>query len=75
MPKISSQFREQVEAFLKAHGFKPTEFGRQAVGDPPFALGLRRGPRPTLATADRVLSFIAEFEAVELKRHRHRRSA
>lgn len=31
---ISSQFREQVEAFIAAHDFKPTEFGRQAVGDP-----------------------------------------
>jgi len=72
---ISSQFREQVEAFIAAHGFKPTEFGRQAVGDPSFILGLRRGRSPTLATADRVLSFMADFESTERKRHRPRRSA
>ena len=60
---ISKQFREQVEAFLKASGFKPTEFGRQAVGDPSFVLSLRRGRSPTLATADKVLAFIAEREA------------
>ncbi|CUA90661.1 hypothetical protein Ga0061061_11456 [Chelatococcus sambhunathii] len=72
---ISSQFREQVEAFLAAHDFKPTEFGRQAVGDPSFVLGLRRGRSPTLATADKVLAFMAEFEATERKRHRQRRSA
>ena len=53
----------EVEAFLKASGFKPTEFGRQAVGDPSFVLSLRRGRSPTLATADKVLAFIAEREA------------
>lgn len=72
---ISSQFREQVEAFIADHGFKPTEFGRQAVGDPSFVLGLRRGRSPTLATADKVLSFMAEFEATERNRNGRRKSA
>jgi hypothetical protein len=72
---ISIQFREQVEAFIEAHGFKPTEFGRQAVGDPSFVLGLRRGRSPTLATADKVLSFITDFEASKRRRQRQRRSA
>lgn len=72
MPMISSQFREQVEAFLQAHGFKPTEFGRQAVGDPSFVLGLRRGRSPTLVTADKVLSFMADFEAAGRKRNGQR---
>ena len=70
---ISSEFREQVEAFMPAHGFKPTEFGRQAVGDPAFVLALRRGRSPRLATADKVLSFMADFEAQQ--RHRRRRQA
>jgi hypothetical protein len=74
MPPISSQFREQVEAFLKAHRFKPTEFGRQAVGDPSFVLGLRRGRSPTLATADKVLSFMTHFEMAERQREDHTRS-
>jgi hypothetical protein len=72
---ISSQFRERVEAFITAHAFKPTEFGRQAVGDPSFVLNLRRGRSPTLATADKVLSFMAEFERADWKRARQRRSA
>jgi len=71
---ISSQFREQVEAFISAHGFKPTEFGRQALGDPSFVMTLRRGRSPRLATAERVLSFMADFESTERKR-RQRRSA
>lgn len=63
MDTISHQFRERVEAFLDASGFKPSEFGRQAVGDRSFVLNLRRGRSPTLATADRVLSFIRDCEA------------
>ncbi|MFM9860638.1 hypothetical protein RUR49_19440 [Pseudoxanthobacter sp. M-2] len=63
MSTISSQFRERVEAFLAASEFKPTEFGRQATGDPTFVLNLRRGRSPTLATVDKVLAFIAEMEA------------
>jgi hypothetical protein len=63
MSTYSEQFRKRVEAFLAAHRFKPTEFGRQAVGDPSFVLNLRRGRSPTLATADKVVSFMASFEA------------
>ncbi len=54
-------FLAQVEAFLKATGFKPTEFGAQAVGDPAFIGKLRRGRSPTLKTADRVMAFIKRF--------------
>ena len=63
MSTFSEQFRARVEAFLAAHRFKPTEFGRQAIGDPTFVLGLRRGRSPTLATADKVVAFIKAFEA------------
>jgi hypothetical protein len=62
---FSERFASRVEAFLEAYGFKPAEFGRQAVGDPAFVLNLRRGRSPTLATADKVLGFIAELEAKE----------
>lgn len=72
---ISSQFREQVEAFIAAHGFKPTEFGRQALGDPSFVMTLRRGRSPRLATAEKVLSFMEEFEQTDRKRAHQRRSA
>ena len=63
MQPIGDQFLKRVEAFLEATGFKPTEFGRQAVGDPSFVLSLRRGRSPTLSTADKVLAFIAKAEA------------
>jgi len=75
MTTNSSQFREQVEAFLQAHGFKPTEFGRQAVGDRSFVLNLRRGRSPTLATVDKVLSFMTAVETAERKRAGQRRCA
>ena len=74
MATISREFRERVEAFLKASGFKPTEFGRQAIGDPSFVLNLRRGRSPTLATADKVLTFITELEAGSSRRNPDRKS-
>lgn len=72
MTSISETFRARVEAFLKASGTKPTEFGRQSVGDPSFVLGLRRGRSPTLATADKVLDFIAANEAADQRKIKRR---
>ncbi|HIJ43353.1 MAG: hypothetical protein QF511_07040 [Rhodospirillales bacterium] len=60
MQTFTQQFREEVESFLKRTGTKPTEFGRQAIGDPSLVLNLRRGRSPTLATADRILGYIRE---------------
>ena len=34
MKTLTEQFHATVEEFLKRTGFKTTEFGRQAVGDP-----------------------------------------
>ena len=66
MPPMARTFSEhfvaRVEEFLRGSGFKPTEFGRQAVGDA-FILNLRRGRSATLATADKVLAFIEQLEA------------
>ena len=72
---ISDQFREQVEAFLKANRVTATDFGRQAVGDPSFVLNLRRGRSPKLVTVDKVLAFIAQCEAAERKRAKTPRCA
>ena len=74
MRTISEQFLSRVEAFLQASGLKPSEFGRQSVGDPSLVLNLRRGRSPTLATADKVLAFIARLEAEDAKRQRNRQS-
>ena len=64
----ATQFRTALEGFLARSRFKPTEFGRQAIGDPSFVLNVRRGRSPTLLTADRVMAFIEEIEAAESKR-------
>ena len=74
MRTITEQFLDRVEAFLKASRLKPSEFGRQSVGDPSFVVNLRRGRSPTLATADRVIGFIARFEAAETARGKKRGS-
>ena len=64
MKTLTEQFHSTVEEFLERTGFKPTEFGRQAVGDPSLVLNLRRGRSPTLVTADRILAFIRENETM-----------
>ncbi|MBF0268874.1 MAG: hypothetical protein HQL44_09795 [Alphaproteobacteria bacterium] len=61
-------FRQRVETFLEATGFKPSEFGRQSIGDASFVLNLRRGRCPRLDTADRVIAFMNEVE----RKARHR---
>ena len=58
MMTLTEQFLATVEAYLRHTGTKPTEFGREAVGDPSLVLGLRRGRSPRLATVDRVLAFM-----------------
>jgi predicted transcriptional regulator len=68
MKTLTEHFHSTVEEFLERTGFKPTEFGRQAVGDPSLVLNLRRGRSPTLATADRILAFIRDTDAVTRKR-------
>jgi hypothetical protein len=70
---FSEHFVARVEAFLQVSGFKPTEFGRQAIGDASFILNLRRGRSPTLATADKVLAFIEQLEAADGSSVRNRR--
>ncbi len=62
MKTLSEQFRDTVEGFLERTGTKPSEFGRQAIGDPSLILSLRRGRSPTLVTADKVLAFIRRQE-------------
>ena len=68
MRTLSEQILNRVEAFLTASGLKVSEFGRQSVGDPNFVTHLRRGRAPTLATADKVLAYIAQLEALAVKR-------
>ena len=68
MGTISEQFLSRVETFLAKSGAKPSEFGRQTIGDTSFIANLRRGRSPTLATADRVLAHIERMEAEAARR-------
>ena len=74
MRTISEQFLSRVEAFLTTSGAKPSEFGRQTVGDPSFVANLRRGRSPTLGTADKVLAYIERLEAESAGRRGDRRT-
>ena len=69
------EFLSRVEAFLTTSGAKPSEFGRQTVGDPSFVANLRRGRSPTLGTADKVLAYIERLEAESAGRRGDRRTS
>ena len=75
MRTYSEQFLAEVEAFLAASRMKPTDFGREAVGDPSFITHLRRGRSPSLATADKVHAFIHRLEAESAGRTARRAKA
>lgn len=60
MTTFTEQFHAAIEAYLEQTGTKPSDFGRQAVGDPNLVRNLRGGRSPTLATADRVMTFIRQ---------------
>ena len=70
---ISEQFLARIEAFLARTGTKPSEFGRMALGDGAFVLNLRRGRSPTLATADKILSYMDKLDAEAADRSKNRR--
>lgn len=63
MRTLSEQFLVEVEAFLAASRMKPTDLGREAIGDPSFVTRLRQGRSPSLATADKVRAFMGRLEA------------
>ncbi len=62
MENLTNEFERRVEAFLRRSRLSPSEFGERAVGDRKFVGDVRRGRSPRLATADRVLAFMAEWE-------------
>lgn len=55
-------FKTEVESFLKRGEMSPTQFGKEALGDPSFIPDLRAGRSPSLATVDRVFAFIRSKE-------------
>ena len=63
METLTKQFESRVAGFLERTGLKPSMFGLRATGDPNLMRQLRRGRSPTLATADRVLAFMDDYES------------
>ena len=72
MRTFTEQFVAEIEAFLAASRMKPSDLGREAIGDPSFVTRLRQGRSPSLATADKVRSFIGRLEARRAQNGRSR---
>ena len=51
-------FKQQVEAFLVETGMAATTFGREAVGDPGFITGVRKGARCWPETQEKCRNFM-----------------
>ena len=63
MATLAEQFNTRLNAFLEETGMSPTTLGMRAVGDPNLLRQIGRGRSPSLRTADRVLAFMAAYEA------------
>ena len=62
MENLTKEFERRVATFLRETGLSPSELGERAVGDRSFLGDLRRGRSPKLATVDRVLAFMADWD-------------
>lgn len=62
MENLTKEFERRVAAFLRRTRMSPSEFGERAIGDRKFLGDVRRGRSPRLATADRVLAFMAAWD-------------
>lgn len=54
------EFEKAVEVFLAKWGYKPTEFGRKAIGDPNFVQNMKDGRSPSLRIVRKVEAFMAK---------------
>ena len=54
---------DEVNSFLNRVGMAPTQFGKDAIGDPNLVRHLRAGRDPRLSTAQRVRDFMVQYEA------------
>ena len=51
---------EEIEAFLDRTGMAAATYGRKYMGDPMFVLEVRRGRKPSPATAERLRKAMSE---------------
>ena len=63
MQTLEEQFNTRLNAFLGSTGMSPTTLGMRAVGDPNLVRQIELGRSPSLRTADRILAFMAAYEA------------
>lgn len=61
---MTEPFRDEVEAFLRLTGMKPTRFSALATRDRHFVRKLRLGRRVFPDTMDRVRGFMRNFDPV-----------
>lgn len=54
-----------IERYLRESGTPASRFGRDALGDPGFVTGLRRGREPRDTTMHRVRAYIAAARGVK----------
>jgi len=62
------QFLKDIEAHLKEHRIKPTNFGIDSGMGRNFINGLRDGRSPTLRTYDQVKTYMVKDKIKRLKR-------
>ncbi len=60
-PEIDALLTE-IDAFIERSGTTPTSFGKNSVGDPNLYRRLKNNSNLTLATVDRIRSFMRENE-------------
>ena len=65
MESLTKQFKQRMAAFLRRTRLSPSEFGERAIGDRKFWGDVRRGRSPRLATADRILAFMAAYDRAQ----------
>ncbi|MEO7564209.1 MAG: hypothetical protein ABIR63_08705 [Sphingomicrobium sp.] len=56
--EINVHLLREVEKFLRRSDVPPTQFGREAVGDPRFVFDLRNGRDPRPGTVARVVAYL-----------------
>jgi sulfate adenylyltransferase subunit 2 len=63
MDTIAQSFLKDIEAQLARSGLDPTNFGKDALGDPSFVFDLRKGRSPSARTMDKVRAAMQEASA------------
>lgn len=72
MASSTQQLLERIEAFLKAHDMRASQFGRQIANDTSLVYRLRHGKTVRLETADKIIEFMNGYKPAAPKGRRRR---